>query len=177
MRTHRRFFHPLWNNGLLKLSWLHQKCASTLVRIACENLCVLWRSQWKQQQCISRCSHVHCLLPHMGMFILCLCPCVSRQDILNYFAQLLPWTLATARQYTHHTDTRTYSYRVYSSCPSHTSILLDTDETCRGKKKVIQLLRDLSNYGMCLWLSEKIIECKMKCCYCLISEKKKTYSS
>lgn len=34
--------------------------------------------------------HVHCLLPHMGLFRVCLCPCVSRQDILNYFAQLPP---------------------------------------------------------------------------------------
>lgn len=92
----------------------------------------IWRSQWKQQQCISRCSHIHCLLPHMGMFSLCLCPCVSRQDILNYFAQLPPWTLATARQYTHHADTRTYSYREHSSCPSHTRIL-DTYRSLRKK--------------------------------------------
>lgn len=116
------------------LSWLDQKRVSALVGTACENLCVPWRSRWKQQQCISRCSHVHCLLPHMGMFSLCLCPCVSRQDILNYFAQLPPWTLATARQYTHHADTRTYSYRDHSSCPSHTWILLDTDQTARNKK-------------------------------------------
>ncbi len=100
-----RVFWPWWNNILLMLSWLDQKRASTLVGTACENLAVLRRSRWKQQQCISRCSHVHCLLPHMGMFSLCLCPCVSRQDILNYFAQLPPWTLATARQYTHHADT------------------------------------------------------------------------
>ena len=77
----------------------------------------------KQRQRISRCSHVHCLLPHMGMFSLSLCPCVSRQDGLNYFAQLPPWTLATARQYTHHADARTHSHREHSSCPSHTWIL------------------------------------------------------
>lgn len=35
------------------------------------------------------------------------CPCVSRQDILNYFAQLPPWTFATARQHTHQPDTLT----------------------------------------------------------------------
>lgn len=102
---------------------------------ACENLSVPWRSRWKQQRCISRCSRVHCLLPHMGLFSLCLCPCVSRQDILNYFAQLPPWTLATARQYTHHADTRTYSHGDHSSCPSHTWILLDTQQTSRNNNK------------------------------------------
>lgn len=101
---------------------------------ACENLRVLWRSWWKQQQCISRCSCVHCLLPHMGMFSLSLCPCVSRQDILNYFAQLPPWTLATARQYAHHADSRTHSRREHSSRPSHTWIS-DTYRTWREKKK------------------------------------------
>lgn len=102
-----------------------------LVRTGCENL--LWRSQQKQQQCISRCSYFHCLLPHMGMFSVCLCPCVSRQDTLNYFAQLPPWTIATARQYTHHADTRPYRNRDHSSCPSHTWILLDTFQTWRIK--------------------------------------------
>lgn len=98
----------------------------------------------KQQQCISRCSHVHCLPPHMGMFSVCLCPCVSRQDTLNYFAQLPPWTIATARQYTHHADTRTYSSGDHSSRPSHTWILLDTFQTEENRKIICC-------YGLVLW--------------------------
>lgn len=47
------------------------------------------------------------------------CPCVSRQDILDDFAQLPPWTLATACQYAHHLDSPTY--QGCSSCLSETS--------------------------------------------------------
>lgn len=95
---------------------------------------------------------------------LCLCPCVSsRQDILNYFAQLPPWTLATARQCTHHADTHTHSYWDHSSCPSHAWILLDTDQT---RKKVMQFAENLlsgcfkwkcqiMDFFFFQWLSEK----------------------
>lgn len=147
-------------NVLLIPSWLDQKRVSTLVGTACENLCVPWRSRRKQQQCISRCSHVHCLLPHMGMFSLCLCPCVSRQDTLNYFAQLPPWTLATARQYTHHADTRTCGNRDHSSCPSHTPILLDTHQTSpwnKGKREVSSV-SDMLLFSGCL---KRIKSCKL----------------
>lgn len=102
-----------------------------LVRAARENL--LWRSQGQQRWCVSRCSHVHCLLPHAGMFAAFLCPCVSRQDVLNYFAQLPPWTIATARQYTHDAEPHTHSTEDHSSRPSHTCVPPDTFQTCRNK--------------------------------------------
>lgn len=125
-------------------SWLHQKRLFTLVVTTCENLCAVEvtvkrrkekkKEKKKRQQCISRCGHIHRLPLHLNMFSLCLCPCVSRQDILNYFAQLPPWTLATARQYTHITRTHPHTQLRGSQFMSITrsSPSLITGKTLRG---------------------------------------------
>lgn len=128
------FLYVSWDGDheitdLLMLRWTP---GSLLVAAAWENL--LWRSRGQQRRRVSRCSHVHCLLPHAGMLGACLCPCVSRQDALNYFAQLPPWTIATARQYTRDAEhTRAHSTEDHSSHPSHTWVPPDTPQTRRNR--------------------------------------------